>query len=148
MRRSKFLTLSLLVLGITLLIQSCSTSKSAVNSKYPHIYHNDFEEVKEATQEAIKNADMKIIEAKNIDDKNYSIRYFSKSYDIAGSNNREAGLEAIVTITEIDENRTQITIEEEEQSHMVPGSHKETLGRDVLRQLRKLVTHGNDIETN
>jgi hypothetical protein len=119
-----------------------------VNPRYPHIYHNDFDETKEAAQQAIKNADMKIMESKSIDDKNYSIRYFSKSYDIAGNNNPEAGLEAILTITEIDDNRTQITIEEEEQSHMVPGSHKETLGRDVLRQLRKLLTHENDFEAN
>ena len=128
---------SILLFGI----QACSTTQSALNPNTPQVYLNSYEEVMEATQKALERADMNIIQSNKIDEDSHNYQYYNKRYDVAGNNNPDGGLGADLTITRLSENRTKVVIKEEEQPALIPGSHKETLGKDVLRELRKLLTH-------
>ena len=128
-------------------IQACSTTQSALNPDTPQVYLNSYEEVMEATQKALERADMNVLESKKIDEDNYRYQYYQKRYDAAGNNNPDGGLGADLTITRLSDNRTKIVIKEEEQPALIPGSHKETLGKDVLRELRKLLTHESEQES-
>ena len=140
MRSNLFITFALLIAAL-FIQQGCSTTDSAIDPNKPHTYLQSYQEVINATEKALRQADMIIIEAHEIDDKNYFIHYYQKSYDMASNNNREAGLGADITITKLSDKRTKLVIKEEKQSGLVPGSHKEYLGRKVLRELNKLLTH-------
>ena len=140
MKKTLFITLALTI--ATLFMQlGCATTDSAINPNKPHTYLQSYQEVITATEKALRQADMIVIEAHEIDDKNYYIHYYQKSYDMAGNNNRKVGLGADVTITKLTDNRTKLVIQEERQTGLVPGSHKENLGRKLLRELNKLLTH-------
>ncbi|MCW9707568.1 hypothetical protein [Fodinibius salsisoli] len=128
---------------LSLLVSACATTQSAVDPNIPHTYSNSFEEVINASQEALANAGMKILKSKQIDQNNYHYHYFKTRYDVAGNNNSEGGLGADLNITKISDNITKVVIKEETQSGLVPGSHKENLGKDLLRELNKLLNHNS-----
>lgn len=128
---------------LSLFIYACSTVQSATNPNIPHTYSNSFKEVVNASQEALNKAGMKILKSKRIDQNNYYFHYFKTRYDVAGSNNSEGGLGADLNITRISDGITKVVIKEETQSGLMPGSHKETLGKDVLQELNKLLNHNS-----
>lgn len=130
-----------LYLILTLLFSGCSPSQSVLNPGIPHIYQNNFQDTIDGVEKALRMADMTIVEAKQIDDSRYYLHYYHKRYDTAGSNNRRAGLGADITIKKLSDSRTRILIKEEEQTGLIPGSHKENLGRKLLRELNKVLKH-------
>lgn len=145
MRDKKVLPFTILLIAIYF-ISACSASKSALSPNTPQIYLNSYQEVINATEKALKRADMYLLKAKEKDNKTYFIQYYKKRYDAAGQNNPDSGLGADLTIKKLSDKKTQVLIEEEQQPNLVPGSHKETLGRDVLRELKKLLKHESEVQ--
>lgn len=148
---SKRLFLPAIVSAIATLFvfQACSTSSSAINPQKPQIYLNSYQDVIDAVNTGLKQADLRAVEARSIDDNTYYVRYYSKAVDMKGGGNEsnpESALMAEATIEKIDDNRTRISIKEEEQSGLAPGAFKENLGRDLLRELKDLLDHESEVQ--
>lgn len=147
---SKRLFLPAIILAIaTFVFLACSTSSSAINPQQPQIYLNSYQDVIDAVDKGLKLADLRAVEARSIDDNTYYVRYYSKAIDIKGGGNEsnpESALMAEVTIEKIDDNRTRISIKEEEQSGLAPGAFRENLGRDLLRELKDLLDHESEVQ--
>lgn len=122
-------------------LQSCAPSNSALSPRQPHIYQNSYHEVLKATEKALTKASMKISVSKSVDADTYVVEYFQQRYDIQENEEANPGLTARVTIQKLSEDRTKVTIKEDQQSSMVPGAFKSRLGRDFLRQLNPLLNH-------
>ena len=137
---------TLVFVALIATVQACSTSKSAINPNVPHTYHNSYQEVVDAAQLALQRADMRVIEANQTEAKEYHVHYYQQRYDAAGSNNPDGGLGADLYITRISNDRTKVVIKEEEQPSLIPGSHRETLGKDLLRELNKILVHESEVE--
>ena len=148
---SKRLFLPTIILAIVTLsvFQACSTSNSAINPQRPQIYLNSYQDVIDAVNQGLKQADMRAVEAKSIDDNTYYVKYYNKAIDMKGGGNEsnpESALMAELTIKKLDDNKTRITIKEEEQSGLSPGAFKENLGRDLLRELKNLLEHESEVQ--
>ncbi len=148
---SKRLLLPSLILAITTLsvFQACSSTGSAISPQQPQIYLNPYQDVIDAVNQGLKQADLRAVEARSIDDNTYYVKYYSKAVDMKGGGNEsnpESALMAELTIKKLDDNKTRITIKEEEQSGMAPGAFRENLGRDLLRELKDLLDHESEVQ--
>lgn len=139
-----FTRLSLL-LTILLFTQACTTTNSALNPEEPHVYLNSYQEVIDAVDKSLTKSSMKVYDAKEIDSDSYYIKYYKEKFDTGNKGiNPNSALMAEIIIKKSGDKSTTLTINEEEQSTMIPSEYREKLGRNVLRELNKLLIHESE----
>jgi len=145
--KHRFFSTLLSVITLLFIFEACTATHSAINPKEPQVYYNSYNQVLKAVNKALSRASLRVYKTKEINDKTYFVEFYRKKYDTASNHNDpESAHMAKMTIKKISDKRTQIVIDEEEQSNMIPEEYKEKLGRDLLRELKKLLNNENDVK--
>ena len=126
------------------LILGCASTSIPLNK--PHYYSNNYNEVVDAVDRALKQNDMAVVESDE-QPGNYYIKIYSVrvSQDDAfdpdnASFNRDMLHTADIWIKKIDNSNTEIKVQEEEQSGMSSSEQKRHLAHDFYRKLNKMLT--------
>jgi|GEM_PF-3978089 len=141
---SKYRFVQSIFFVITLfLIQSCASTKSATNIHQAQIYLNGFDRTLDAAHQALNDTNMNILNESKISDNLYRIKFYRQRYKFDANPNAKKSVSFMteLTIKKLGKKRTQIKIEEDQQSDMVTGGVSDHPGKDFLKELNKLLTN-------
>lgn len=121
------------LLGL-LLIQACASTSNGlkVSPKKPHVYKNTYEDVIDATDQAIQKAKLNVRYAEKNEKGDYIIECYRKDY-LGGT--RAQSQSAVITIHKVDKQTTQVTIDEPSPPVTVTQSYRHDLAPLIFEKL-------------
>lgn len=136
-------------IALALTIQSCASTKSATNIHQTQIYLSKYDHTIDAVHRALNSTNMNIYNEKKLSKDVYRITFYRQRYKFNADPNAKKAVSFMteLTIRKLDKKKTQIKIDEDDQSDMVANSIPDSPGKDLLKELNKIITNQAQVQT-